>query len=129
MKRKADEYIKFTLVLLVIILAALLVAFIKEYSDLRKAEVLGPREAFLGAVSRHGPFTVNDLGIIQGWMTFDYVNKLFGLPSNYLKSNLNISDPHYPRLLIYRYAEKNKMGLQSFLNEVRNSIRSYLANK
>ena len=40
----------------------------------------------------HRVLTINDVNRIQNWMTFDYINKVFKLPSDYLKNNLNISD-------------------------------------
>jgi hypothetical protein len=52
----------------------------------------------------HRYFTVNDINRIQSWMTFDYINKVFRLPTSYLESFLHISDSHYPNMLISQYA-------------------------
>src|ERR1035437_6268606 len=47
------------------------------------------------------------LAQLASWMTFDYINVVFGIPPDYLKTNLNITDPGYPNIRIDRYAKHN----------------------
>ena len=68
------------------------------------------------------PFLVSD---IQLWMTFDYLNKVFGLPQNYLKQSMNIQDGRYPNLQLNRYAELNNINAQEFIKSVRSAVQAY----
>src|SRR4051812_12432281 len=40
--------------------------------------------------------TAQDVQLIQPWMTFDYIDVVFNVPPDYLKTKLSITDPHYP---------------------------------
>lgn len=126
---RTNTYIKIVLTLLAIILIVLLAAFLKEYGDLKKLEIVSPRDAFMNTVDHHSPFTARDTALIQGWMTFDYVNKIFGLPAGYLKTNLGISDVHYPRDVIFKYAEENGLSVSAMVAKVQNAVSQFLTNK
>lgn len=126
---RTDTHIKIVLTLLAVILIVLLAAFLKEYADLKKLEIISPRDAFMNIVDHHGPFTAKDAALIQGWMTFDYVNKIFGLPAGYLKVNLGISDAHYPREVIFKYAEENGLSISATVAKVQDSVSQFLTNK
>jgi len=62
---------------------------------------------------------------IESWMTFDYVDKVFGLPESYLKESLAISDARYPRMTIHSYVKKMNLPESEFLAFVRNAVASY----
>ncbi len=126
---RTDTPIKIVLALLAVILVVLLAAFLKEYGDLKRLEIVSPRDAFMNIVEHHGPFTAGDVALIQGWMTFDYVNKIFGLPVGYLKANLGISDVHYPREVIFKYAEENGLSVSAMVGRIQNSVSQFLINK
>jgi hypothetical protein len=59
-------------------------------------------------------------------MTFDYINKLFGLPPTYLKDQLSISSPAYPKLTIGAYTKGIHANASSTLSGVQDSVRQYL---
>lgn len=109
------KYLELLLLLLLLVLLMLSVGLVREYGSVRRLEIM-----------RAHP-VMNDVDMIQSWMTFDYVNKLFNLPPAYLASVLKISNAHYPRLLIFRYAEANHFNTQNFLAEVKSSVADYLA--
>ncbi len=109
------KYLEFLLLILLFILLMLSVGLIREYGSVRR----------LGSMRAHP--VANNVDTIQGWMTFDYVNKVFNLPPAYLASALNISNARYPRLLIFRYAETNHLNAKDFLAAVKNSVADYLA--
>lgn len=44
---------------------------------------------------------------IEGWMTFKYVNVVFGLGNGVLKNALKIEDPKYPNVPIGKYSRKS----------------------
>ena len=62
---------------------------------------------------------------IQPWMTFDYINRVFHLPPEYLKGHLNITDRHYPRLQIRHYTGANRLDTQQFVTDVRTAVEQY----
>ena len=64
--------------------------------------------------------------MIQSWMTFNYINKVFKLPTNYLKNTLNISDSRYPNIPLEDYAEKAKIKTADFTTKVQDAVHSYL---
>ena len=86
---------------------------------------MAQRNSFLSAVSNRGPLSVKDTDIIQTWMTFDYLNRAFRLPPDYLRSSLNISDPNYPHILIGRYAKHEGIDSAVYLEKVKSVINDF----
>jgi hypothetical protein len=64
-----------------------------------------------------------DLADIQGWMTFDFLNKAFGLPSDYLKKELVITDRKYPNITIDRWAKNNQENPSILLDRIKKLIQ------
>ena len=117
MKDMAERDIRYALIILGAILLVLAVFLVANYLSLRRAQVINAREMRASALfAHHAPLAASDAGIIRSWMTFDYVNKLFALPSEYLQAQLQINNTHYPRLTI-----------GSYLSEVENAVRNYSA--
>ena len=77
--------------------------------------------------NNHGTLTVSDVVLIRSWMTFDYINTLFRLPPDYLKTQLNITDVHYPRISIRTFAKNSHVDTSVFLNTVQEDIKSFLS--
>jgi len=65
------------------------------------------------------PIQVSD---IHTWMTFDYLNVVFKLPTDYLKNKLSITDPRYPNIIINRYALLNDINPQQLLYTIQQLI-------
>ncbi len=120
---------RYVVIGLVLVLAVLALFLVREYIGLRRASLLSAHELWLGTVLRtHGPVTVNDIGFIRSWMTFDYINKLFGLPPGYLENRLSITDPRYPQISLENYAEHGHIDLATLIGEIDLAIRDYFAN-
>lgn len=62
---------------------------------------------------------------IMPWMTFEYVNAVFRLPSDYLRSKLGIDDERYPRMDIRSYVERSRQDLKDFVARIRTAIAEY----
>lgn len=112
------------LVALLIILCGLLV---RAYSILKKEHLINLSELSLSAfVTKHGPLTANEVGVIRPWMTFDYVNRTFGLPADFLKTTFGVADPAYPKLTLSYYATEEGFNQMDFLNAIRVAVAHYL---
>jgi len=74
----------------------------------------------------HQSLTLEDIPDIQSWMTFYYLNKVFGLPTDYLASALNINDPQYPNITIQHYARHHRDNSSSLLFDIQTAIYNYL---
>ena len=78
------------------------------------------------ATHSYRTLNVNDVNTIRPWMTFDYINKVFKLPADYLKNTLNISSSHYPNISFGSYAKEEKVNAADFITKVREAVHSYL---
>jgi hypothetical protein len=74
----------------------------------------------------HRPAPTSTAVYVQPWMTFDYVNKVFGLPASHLKDALNVRDPRYPNVSISHYAKSIGANPADVANEVNTAVRSAL---
>jgi hypothetical protein len=111
-------------VLLVLILC---LAYVGSYSHLYHIGTFDGRVARLMQVHDHPPVTAADASVIRPWMTFDYVNHLFGLPQEYLKGALGVTDTRYPHLTIGEFLEHEAPDeATSSLVTVQNAVRDYL---
>ncbi len=84
------------------------------------------RSALSGFVATHGPLTADEVGVIRPWMTFDYVNTLFGLPPEFLRDSFKIEDPSYPMLTLGHYAGETGYNEAEFMNAVEAAIANHL---
>ncbi len=122
--------VKYILVFLGIVLVVLFAFLWRDYRLLRRAQIAGAREArFSAFIKRHEPLTANEAGFIRQWMTFDYINKIFGLPSDYVKTQLQITDSRYPRISLSGYARNQHIDVATLLNSVADAVRNYLITK
>ncbi len=125
--QRLARQVKYTLIILAIILAVLVVFFVLQYRALRRAQIMNAREFFIASfVKYHGPLTASDVGLIRSWMTFDYLDKIFNLPPDYLRTRLSIADPHYPQLSLGGYARSRSLDPTAFLNQVEIAVCEYL---
>ena len=125
---KIMRYIKYAMIALTAVLLLLTVLFVWNYAALMRARIISDREGELSAiVQHHGPLTASDVGLIRPWMTFDYINTLFKVPPDYLKTSLSITDASYPRLSLSGYAKYDVTSTDAMLTEVQQSLDTYLA--
>ncbi len=125
LKRNKGNYIKAALAVLAAVLIVLFILLFRQYSDLRRERLLNEQAVWLSFASRRAPLPPTEAAIIQPWMTFDYVNRVFALPRAYLQTALNVADPRYPQIPLYRYAESQHLDPWAFTDEVRNSVKIY----
>jgi len=110
--------ITITLVVLGVLLVVLFIFLVRNYLSLRHANLISRRELSLSAfVQKHGALNASEVGVIRPWMTFDYINRIFDLPKDYLKDQLQISDPHYPN---------TTLGNSDTASQVQAAIVNYL---
>lgn len=62
---------------------------------------------------------------IESWMTFDFLNKAFGLPPEYLKNQLDISDKKYPDLTIDNLVKNTSENSGVVLLKVKKLIEDF----
>lgn len=121
------KYIRYAIIALAAILVVLAALLIQNYISLRRAQIISARELWLSAfLKNRGPLTAGDVTFIRPWMTFDYVNKLFEVPPEYLRSSLSITQPSYPQLSLDAYAHDEHTDAATVVNEVERSLQSYL---
>ena len=116
-RRPLGHYIKISLIVLGLLLVVLFIFLVRDYLVLRRANLINRRELSLSAfVQKHGPLSASETGVIRPWMTFDYINRIFNLPKDYLKDQLQISDAHYPN---------TTLGSSETVYEVQGAIINY----
>ena len=104
--RKEERAIRVTLIVLSITTAILLAFLVRDY-----------RTTHRPYFSRtHAPLTASDVSIIQSWMTLDYVNRIFALPPDMLKTTLSITDARYPRMPVATLLQRTKDAVQAYLS-------------
>lgn len=125
--KRIRQYIKYAMIAFAAVLLVLIVFLILNYRSIRRSAIVSARESWITVfIHNHGPLAATDVGYVRSWMTFDYINKLFNLPPDYLKMQLMISDSRYPQLTVSKYAGSNHLNLTTFLGKLENALRSYL---
>lgn len=69
---------------------------------------------------------IEDVPLIQEWMTFSYLNRVFGLPAGYLQTQLTISNPTYPNLTLQKAAKSSDQPVELLVKKTQESVRQYL---
>lgn len=64
---------------------------------------------------------------IREWMTFDYINKVFNLPSDYLKNQLGITDARYPRITVLQAAAGMHKPLDALVAQLKDAVLRRIA--
>jgi len=119
--------IQVAMVILAALLFILIFFLVRQSMILRREQVLSARELWISnLLKRRGPPTQSDVVFVQAWMTFDYVNQLFGIPPDYLQHQLSISDPGYPHITISGYARHYNLNVAAFLADIDRALVGYL---
>jgi len=121
------HYLGYAILALAIVFVVLSFVLVVNYRNLWRSTLTGARESLLTAfIHSHGPVTVNDITFVRTWMTFDYINKLFSLPPQYLQSTLGVSDSRYPRLTVSSWAKRANVSSAAAIGILQNALRQYL---
>jgi len=124
---KAEHYIKYAMVFLVIVLLVLAVFITRDYLSLHRKQLVDAQRVQLSALlNNHHPLTASDVTLISPWMTFSYINKLFNIPPDYLQTTLTISNPSYPQLSLSGYAKHEHINVAVLMNQVEGALYNYL---
>jgi hypothetical protein len=109
--------------IIALLILALLLA--TQYHELERQHLVSGHAPLLSSLKRAGTLEPQDAAFIESWMTFDYIDYTFSLPSSYLQTSLSISDPRYPRVTIEEYAEDAHVNLAATLAATQAAVRSY----
>lgn len=107
-----------------------LVILVHDYRYMRRAGAFSslrhPRQLFFGRgapdFAQRRQFETN---LIRDWMTFSFINHAYGLPSEYLQSQLNISDKKYPDVTINSWAKQSQQDAIKIIKGIQTLIRDY----
>jgi hypothetical protein len=66
---------------------------------------------------------------VQSWMTFRYINLVFRLEPDFFKSQLGITDAHYPNISINTLANEQKKSAASELLLVQQTLTAATFNQ
>jgi hypothetical protein len=124
MKKETSKPLVIVLIIIIIFSAAFIM---RQYGRIQHFQAISLLKQTLNKkiAQYHGKLNAQNVDLISSWMTFDYVNKIFNLPADYLKSALAISDAGYPRIPISRYEKNHKLDAVQFLAEVKNTVADY----
>lgn len=127
--KRIELCLKIVIGIAAIILIALCVLLVHDYRRLSRLDYIAAHGSVFEALRAQGPLGASEVTDVETWMTFDYINHLFALPSQYLQTDLSITSSHYPRLTVAEYAEVRHLEQATFLSQVQNAIREYIAQK
>ena len=119
-----DHWVGIALWALLIVLVVLCALLWEQYDRLRVMQDM-PR-GFSGFM-HHQSVPLTDPSAIQSWMTFDYIDHVFALPSGQLQTQLAIADARYPRLSIAAWAHASGQSDAAALGRVRAAVTGLLA--
>lgn len=122
-----------TEILLLAFLSVLLAVFAffleRNFDTARRSGVFeGRRHAVSRLLTHTGTSATGakiEIGRIESWMTFQYVNVVFGMPDEYLEGELGISDPKYPNVPIGSYAKRHGLNPQAVVFEIREAVARF----
>ena len=123
--KKINDYIVIVLLLVVSVISFAFSA--REYYFMNRLSLITSTEDTIEAilVKNHAPLSVENVNLIDTWMTFSYINTIFKLPPNYLKDNLQISNRRYPNMSLIGYIRGNGLDRDAFLESVRTAVTDY----
>jgi hypothetical protein len=124
LQQRFDLWIRIILGALLVVLILLCTLLFHEYQALRQADMISARALWLHS---RAPATASSVDSIQSWMTYDYINHIYGLPPGYLQSTLNIADTRYPRVSISESSEAQKVTAAELTIEVKSAVSDYMA--
>jgi hypothetical protein len=129
-QHKNHLLVKIALGTAVLAIAILCVLLVQQYQHIRRLSYITTHhQSLFRSLRGSGPLTAADASSTQSWMTFDYIDRAFALPSQYLETALAIRDSRFPRLTIAEYAEDLNVPQSVALSMVESAITSYFVSK
>jgi len=125
---KNQIILKITLGVAVVVVIILSVLFFQQYKHIRRLDYISAhRQSLFKSLHGSGPLTAADASSTQIWMTFNYIDRAFSLPSTYLQNNLAVSDSRYPNMTVEEYAKDIGLSTATALLKVQSAIIVYFA--
>ncbi len=125
-ERRIPWYISILSATLLILLFVLCIFFVREYRHAQQVREINSYRTVVNTIRRTHPLTLFEVGVIEPWMTFRYINTLFNLPQDYLRTTLSISEKKYPNIAIGKYARNKKINAVIFERSVKARVEEYL---
>lgn len=106
--------------------------FFRDFARLQRGGFFNPSRGRLilqdprRATSRL-PLAEADADAIRAWMTFEYLNRVFGLPQEYLRAELALADARYPRVSIAEVADARQVPAETIRTQTQTAIRKYFS--
>ena len=122
---KAHKYVLAVMVILLAVLVYLCFLLVHEYKDIRATEV-SRGHSFQLAHRTVRTLTAADTKNITSWMTFDFINRVFHVPADYLQNTLQITDIKYPGISLGVYARNHALDEVTFMGQVQTEVAAYL---
>ena len=128
-KNKIDMKTKITKAFIILIVVFVIIVTLLAVIVLRKQKMENSHSLqYYVRSHRRLPVRQGDVVYIASWMTFDYINKAFDLPSIYLEKRLVINDARYPFVTLQKYAKDASLNSALVIQGVRESVREYVAS-
>lgn len=130
MKNYKNKF-KFLNILICLSILAIFILYFFIIKDFKKVKNIDSENKihFNKKISKNKiPININNWNI-EPWMTFDYVNKIFNLPTEYLKDNLNIENSRYPKISIRSYIKNKNIDENLYMSEIKNTINNFILLK
>ena len=128
-QKHLNLYVKIALAILVIAIVILCVFLVRQYRmAVRQGVISAERVHFADLIHSHS-LGVADAGLIESWMTFNYVSISFKVPVSYFVTALGISSStsRYPNITLGHYARMIATSSDAVTEEVRDTVRNYLS--
>ncbi len=127
--QKTHTLMKAALGAVIIAIIILCVLLVQQYRYINRLDYISHRQSLFRSLHGSGPLTSANASSTQAWMTFDYINRAFTLPSQYLQVTLSINDSRYPRMTIAQYVKASGRSQNEVLKAVQDAIRAYASAK
>lgn len=114
------------LIILITALGVLTYTLWRQYVHIDRMDAIRAAQLKISNIRHSRALTIDDTGYIAPWMTFDYINEAWRIPTPYLKTTLTITDVRYPKLSIARYSRETGQDSAVVINNVQVAVRGYL---
>lgn len=111
--------------LLALSVLTLIVFFIFDFLTIKHEGAFSqhPRGHRYNAIRRFSSDPTPEL--IRPWMTFEYINTVFHLPSSFLSQKLAIQDPKYPKISVGSLAQSQKISADALIKDLKVAVEDY----
>lgn len=126
--KRSNLYVKIAVVILVMVLVVLCVLLVRQYRIAARQGVISTERVNFANFVHHHTLSAADTGLIESWMTFDYVSISFKVPTSYFMTALGVSSStsRYPNITLGHYARIIATSSEAVTESVRSAVRNYL---